>query len=70
MIMREGRPIPDVIHAGSAEADLTIIGFALPAPGADPDVFFERMDAILDGMPTTLVVHSARNFESEPVLFS
>jgi amino acid transporter len=72
VILREGRAIPEIIHAESREADLAILGFILPGTHEETpaDAFFERLDNILQGMPTTILVHSARNFESEPVLFS
>ncbi|MCB9554730.1 MAG: Na-K-Cl cotransporter [Deltaproteobacteria bacterium] len=70
VILREDRTIADIMHGESAGADLAIVGLRLPQ--AEPqaiDQFFARMNSILQGMPTTLLVHSARNLEAEPVLF-
>jgi len=67
--LRNDRPIAEIMHEQSQSADLAIAGLRLPAPGTDVDHFFERMGVILSGMPSTILVHSARNFESEPVLF-
>ncbi len=67
--LREGRGIAEIMHEQSADADIAILGVRLPLPGEDVQVFFERMNKILDGMPTTILVHSARGFEGEPVLF-
>ena len=39
------------------------------AARAAVDAFFDRMNAMLEVLPTTIMVNSARNFESEPVLF-
>lgn len=67
--LRGDRPIAEIMHEQSADADLAILGVRLPLPGEDVEVFFERMNTILDGMPTTILVHSSRDFEGEPVLF-
>ena len=69
VILRGGRAIHQIMHDESGAADLAIIGLGLPRPEESPDPFFERMDRMLDGMPTTVLVHSARNFKGAPVLF-
>jgi len=69
VIAREGRSIGDIMQTESAGVDLAIIGFGLPPVGADTDSFFERMNALLTHLPTALLVHSARGFQGEPVLF-
>ena len=69
VILREGRPIHEIMAEVSADADLAILGIGMPSPEDDPDAFFDRMELMLDGMPTTILVHSARTFQGEPVLF-
>lgn len=69
VILREGRPIQQVMTEISSNADLAILGIGLPEPDQAPDSFFDRIDAMLEHMPTTILVHSARTFEGEPVLF-
>lgn len=69
VLLREDRPIAEIIKAESASTDLAIIGLALPPADQPSDAFFERMNNILRGMPTTILVHSARDFRSEPLLF-
>jgi len=70
VILREGRTIAEIMRSVSADADLAIVGLRLPDPGsAELTQFFDRMNTMLDCMPTTILVHSARNFLSEPVLF-
>ena len=69
VLLRQGRGIAEIMHEQSQSADLAIAGLRLPSQGADVDRFFSRMNEILSGMPTTILVHSARNFETEPVLF-
>jgi len=68
--LRERRLIPDLMAEVSGDADLAILGIGLPETDADAEPFFDRINSMLDGMPTTLLVHSARDFESEPVLFA
>lgn len=67
--LRDDRHIPDIMHAESAGADLVILGLRLPKADDDVDAFFDRFDEMLRGMPTTILVHSARHFAGEPVLF-
>lgn len=71
VILKEGRSIQAIMGDVSHGADLAILGFAIPdiRGSQDADGFFERMDRMLAVLPTTILVHSARNFESEPVLF-
>ena len=70
VLLREGRSIAEIMHDESAEADLAVVGLRIPeANPAATEKFFERMNEILSGMPTTILVHSARHFESEPLLF-
>ena len=68
VILRQGRSIPDIMHVESESADLAIVGFVLPDPGRPVEPFFERMNQIIDELPTTILVHSASNFEGAPVL--
>ncbi len=68
IVVREGRAIHEIMRTESENADLAIVGTALPDP-EHPEQFFERMNPILDALPTTLLVHSARSFSGEPVLF-
>lgn len=69
VIRRDGQSLAHIMHRESASADLAIVGFALPKPDRDPTAFHQRMNEIVEGLPTTLLVHSARNFDSNPVLF-
>jgi amino acid transporter len=69
VILRQGRSIPDIMYVESEHADLAIVGFVLPDEGRPGAPFFERMNAILERLPTTVLVHSARDFAGAPVLF-
>jgi len=69
IILRQGRSIPDIMYVESDKADLAIVGFVLPAEGRPSDAFFQRMNSIMERLPTTILVHSSRNFAGEPVLF-
>lgn len=63
-----GTPVQHIMRAHSYGADLAIIGLRPPEVGDDPDEYLARMNTILDALPTTVLVRSARNFKSE-VLF-
>jgi hypothetical protein len=69
VIVQEGRSIPDIMEQESADTDLAIIGIRLPKDVARAKQFTERMNLLLSRLPTTLLVHSARGFQGEPVLF-
>jgi len=69
VILREGRPIHRIMRDESADADLAILGIGLPDED-DADGFFSRMEAMLNQMPTTILVKSSRTFVGEPVLFA
>lgn len=69
VIPRNGREIPEIMSEHSKDADLAIVGIRLPQVGESVTPFYERMNTILEGLPTTILVHSARTFEGEPVLF-
>ncbi len=69
VLLRNGRSIPEIMAQESGEADLAIVGFRLPPEKQSTKAFFTRMNRMLDVLPTTILVHSARDFESEPVLF-
>ena len=57
------------LMACSAEAPVSADGVYVPEAGDDLERFYDRMSAMLANLPTTLLVYSARSFESEPVLF-
>jgi amino acid transporter len=69
VILRGGRGIGRIMAETSGDADLAIMGIAPPPGDDEADAFFERMNRMLEGMPTTLLVRSARTFRGEPVLF-
>jgi len=71
VIRRGDREIADIINYESNGADLAILGFRMPTAVDDEsaDAFFDRMNQMLEELPTTIMVHGARDFESEPVLF-
>ncbi|NOY94527.1 MAG: amino acid permease [Deltaproteobacteria bacterium] len=69
VVLRQRRTIAEVMHVESANADLAIIGLRVPEEDQPAGPFFERMNIMLAELPTTILVQSARNFASEPVLF-
>ena len=68
VINAPGRPIIDIMRENSAHSDLAIVGVGRPHARDDANVFFDRTNRILEVLPTTLLVCSSRDFESEPML--
>ncbi len=66
--MRGGRAINEIMRTESGDADLAVVGFALPDPERAAE-FVSHMDVMLEHLPSTVLVHSARGFEGEPLLF-
>ena len=68
VLLRDGRPIQDVIEQESRRCDLAIVGMRMPDEEESAQDFFAHNKALLDRLPTTILVYSARDFEGEPVL--
>jgi amino acid transporter len=69
VIVRDGREIGELMAEQSGGADLAILGIRLPSEGDPFEPLYHRMNALLAALPTTILVHSARNFDGEPLLF-
>ena len=69
VLLRAERDIRTIMSEESKDADLAILGIGLPEDEDSTRAFFGRINLMLDVLPTTIIVHSARNFEGEPVLF-
>ena len=69
ILLRDARPIVEVMKEESYRADLAIIGAGIPKTTEDGEAFLQRMDSLLAVLPTTIMVHSARDFDGDPVLF-
>ena len=69
VLLRAGRTIQEIMATESEGVDLAIIGIRLPQGEAQAEQFIDRMNGLLKDLPTTLLVHSARGFQGEPVLF-
>ncbi|QQR91986.1 MAG: hypothetical protein IPJ88_07250 [Myxococcales bacterium] len=69
VILKQGRSISDIMYAESADADLAIMGIPMPPESISAENFFKHINQMLDKLPTTIMIHSARNFSGEPVLF-
>lgn len=76
VILRQGRSLKQVMHVESDAADFALVGFSLPESSTDaegdPEAATREMvteiDGLLEELPTTILVHSARHFEHEQVL--
>ncbi|MCH2110285.1 MAG: hypothetical protein MK135_13235 [Polyangiaceae bacterium] len=69
VIVRGGRQIQEIMESESQNADLAIIGIRLPGQLKRAEKFVDRMNLLLSELPSTLMVHSARGFQGEDVLF-
>lgn len=69
VIVRAGRKLPEIMREVSPRADLAIIGIRIPEDNDGIEPFFDRMSAMMEEMPTTILVRSARTFAGTPVLF-
>ena len=71
VLLWEGRTIDDIVRTESADADLALIGLRFPDATDDgaAEAAFDRYQNLLEQLPTTLLVHSGRDFDGAPVLF-
>ena len=69
VLIRGGRKISEIMAAESRNTDLAIIGIRLPSDVSRSEKFIQRMNSLLEHLPTTLMVHGARGFSGETVLF-
>ena len=69
VIVREGRGIRTLMSEHSGGADLVFLGLRLPTAEEDPVEVFQHYDHLLEVLPTTILVHSAGNFDASTVLF-
>ena len=70
ILVKDQRALTTVMREESGSADLAILGLRLPDAEAQAiEAFFDRVNALLTHLPTTILVRSAQNFEGTPVLF-
>jgi hypothetical protein len=60
----ESATVQEVIHEGSAHADIVLLGLRGNEPGEEQD-YAERMTSMLDGLPTVLFVRNAGVFRGQ-----
>jgi hypothetical protein len=66
LIVADGRAFEQILHETSATADLVVLGLA--EPGDDFVRYYERMQKLTDGLPSTLFVLAAEDLEFGTVL--
>jgi len=69
VVLMRGRRINQVFRDESGHAGLVLLGFLLPGRLHDAVGFHARMSHIMDGLPRTLLVSSARTQDFESVVF-
>jgi amino acid transporter len=70
VIRRQGRNTKQIIQENSKNADLAMLGFQ---PPREKDLgkimsFYREMNALMDGLPTTILVRAGSSFQVEPIL--
>lgn len=68
VLVQGARSVPQVMREESQSADLVIVGMKLPKAGDDDEAYMEKNRSFLDGLPSTVLVKSGRDFDGEPVL--
>jgi solute carrier family 12 sodium/potassium/chloride transporter 2 len=66
VLIPEGRPFREILHASSADADLVFLGMA--EPGDDFVEYYERMQDLATGLPTTAFVLAGEDIQFSKVL--
>ncbi|MCA8920643.1 MAG: amino acid permease [Planctomycetes bacterium] len=56
-LVRDSRTFTELLQTSSADASCVILGFELPAPGAEAS-FHTGFSAMLEGLPTVLLINS------------
>ncbi|MFZ0427804.1 MAG: Na-K-Cl cotransporter [Acidobacteriota bacterium] len=70
VLLRNGRPIQEIMREESRESDLALVGLQLPREtDGGARSFVEQYAGILEALPTTILVGSAPSFVGTPVLF-
>ncbi len=59
----EKRPLPELIKLESGDADLVVIGLP-PPPKKNPAAFIAEVDALIQEIGTTLLIHASSFFET------
>ena len=66
VMVSDGRPFPEILHESSRDADLVFLGMA--EPDDDFVAYYERMQSLSDGLPTTAFVLAGENIDFSEVL--
>ncbi len=66
VIVKGERPFAEVLRTSSRDADLVFLGLAEPAEGFLE--YYERMQARLEGLPSTVLVLAAEDLKFGEVL--
>jgi solute carrier family 12 (sodium/potassium/chloride transporter), member 2 len=69
VLLRNHRPIHEIMREESRESDLALVGLQLPRSPEEAAGFVEQYARILESLPTTILVGSAPSFVGTPVLF-
>ncbi|MFH2006718.1 MAG: Na-K-Cl cotransporter [bacterium] len=65
---QDGRSIGDIISQNSVRSDLVIMGLRPPEPDQG-DVFVQRVNALIEKLPTVLLVRASEEFAGAQMIF-
>ncbi|MEC4807341.1 MAG: Na-K-Cl cotransporter [Jaaginema sp. PMC 1080.18] len=68
VLIADGRSFDEILHSSSQQADLILLGMAVPQEGMNYTQYYERLQEKAVQIPTTLFVLAAPDFAFEEVL--
>ena len=68
VLVAQGRPFPQILHETSENADIIFLGMRTPGDGDDFTQYYENLQTLAAGLPTTIFVLAAPGFAFEEVL--
>ncbi len=68
IIVQENPDFPKVLRESSSDADLILLGMAMPGQVPDYPAYYRRLQEMTDGMPTTAFVLASENMDFAEVL--
>jgi len=68
VLVADGRSFHQILHDSSEKADLIFLGMAVPGDTQDYIQYYENLQNMAKGLPTTLFVLAAPNFAFEEIL--
>jgi len=68
VLVAQGRQFPQILHETSKNADIIFLGMRKPGDGDDFTQYYENLQSLVTGLPTTIFVLATPEFAFEEVL--